>query len=175
MLAFRQIGNIMEATNTNTVTAATTEAEAAAAKAKAEAEAKAKAEAQNRLASRLAAPRFHNETVLTVSLAHKAEMDIFQILRLVDAVRGQLGTLASLALDNMSLTVKKADKDGGIKGTGRGTFESKETLGSQISRLTRESEKFAKATGLEIPIVLSRSLDGETGARLAREAKGIVS
>lgn len=162
------MANTTEVNDTKTAATEDDKATEAAAKAKA-------LEAQNRLASRLAAPRFHNETVLTVSLAHKAEFDIFQTLKLVDAVRGQLGTLASLALDNMSLTVKKADKDGGIKGTGRGTFESKETLGSQISRLTRECEKFAKATGIDLPVVLSRSLDGETGKRMTQEAKGIVS
>jgi len=140
-----------------------------------EAEAEALRAAETRLAGRLAAPRFHNETVLTVSLAQKADLNVFQTLKLVDAVRGHLGTLASLALDNISLTVRKADKDGGIKGTGRGTFEAKETLGSQISRLTRECEKFAKATGIDLPLVLSRSLDGETGLKLTREARGLVA
>lgn len=160
----------MEAKNNNaTETETATEAEA---KAKAEA---AKKAAETRLASRLTAPRFHGETVLTVSIAAKADFDVFATLKLVDAVRGQLGTLASLALDNMSLTVKKADKDGGIKGTGRGSFEAKETLGSQISRLTRECEKFAKATGIDLPLVLSRSLDGETGLKLMREARGLIA
>lgn len=175
MLAFNQ-WNIMEASTINTVNATTTATEAeAAAKAAADAEAAAKKAAEARLASRLAAPRFHNETVLTVSLATKAEMDVYQTLQLVDSVRGQLGTLASLALDNMSLTVRRPDKDGGIKGTGKGTFDAKETLGSQISRLTRECERFAKATGIELPLVLSRSLDGETGSRLVREAKSLVA
>lgn len=152
-----------------------TKIEDATVTATATAETQAKAQAEARLASRLTAPRFHGETVLTVSIAAKADFDVFTTLKLVDAVRGQLGTLASLALDTMTLNVKKADKDGGIKGTGRGTFESKETLGSQISRLTRECEKFAKATGIELHLILSRSLDGETGLKLAREARGLVA